>query len=1117
MIPMFSKQHPRLQIALASLLALGVLVLPPEHPLQAQERAYVPKTGLTLSLWAKEPQVADPVALNFDDQGRLYVAETARRGTVDIDIRSHPDWLVEDLSNQSIDDLRQFFRRRMSPERSSENARWLQDYNKDGSHDWKDLRAIRERIRLLEDPMRIGKAARSTVFYEGFNEEVTGVLAGVMPWGSDVFATVYPDLWRLRSAKGGDTANSATSLFHGFGVHAAFDGHDLHGLVVGPDGKLYFSQGDNGFVVQTREGRTIRKPNTGGIFRVNPDGSDLELFAWGLRNVQEIAFDEFGNMFGVDNDGDLADERERFVYITEGSDSGWRLHWQFKEEGWRKQTHLPNYNPWIQERMWIPLHSGQPAHITPPLCNYSVGPSGFKYNPGLGLNDAYRQSFFLVQFPVKKITTFKTRPRGAGFEMVDEQVLLSGMMASAVTFGPDGALYVADWDGMWNPDGKGAIWALDDAKESHSAQRNEVQRRLAEGPKARTSDELVEWLGHADMRIRLRAQFELVRRHESKRLLQIATREQSARLARVHALWGMGQLNSRSDAVRLPFHDADPEIRAQSAKLAGMLRATQGLPHLLALLNDPEPRVQFHAALALAKAGNETAIPSVVRRLELNNNADAFIRHACVSALAGIGKIEALRQLSTHPSTAVRVGAVVALRRLGSPSITDFLTDNDVTVRAEAARAIHDDDGIPAALSHLGDLLSSGRRDESEAIVRRAISASLRLARKPDAERLLQFALDVRRPEVMRAEALEALASWDRTPALDRVEGMVRRLADKPVNEAQWGRALIQSNMDPFFESAGPIMSESIARALTDNSIPADPALLRRLIASEAQRPTTRVQALRILAHNTPQNSLPWIADHLDSASPLLRIAALELLAELHPASFVQTVTERFSRMPVAMQQKSLALASRLPKGELDALIREELKALSAGTLQKELVLDVVQAANRRRFKDRETRRIGETGPSDANKAAVPKLSEALYGGDALRGEDLFRNHVNAQCVRCHDAGGAGKQAGPVLKGIGSRATREYLLESLIDPSAKIATGFENVTVTLKNEERVSGQRLSEDANQIRIETSEDGIRAIAKGEIKKVVTEKLSSMPPMLEILTPFEIRDLIAYLLEL
>ena len=312
-------------------------------------------------------------------------------------------------------------------------------------------------------------------------------------------------------------------------------------------------------------------------------------------------------------------------------------------------------------------------------------------------------------------------------------------------------------------------------------------------------------------------------------------------------------------------------------------------------------------------------------------------------------------------------------------------------------------------------------------------------------------------------------------------------------------------------------MSESIARALTDNSIPADPALLRRLIASEAQRPTTRVQALRILAHNTPQNSLPWIADHLDSASPLLRIAALELLAELHPASFVQTVTERFSRMPVAMQQKSLALASRLPKGELDALIREELKALSAGTLQKELLLDVVQAANRRRFKDRETRRIGETGPSDANKAAVPKLSEALYGGDALRGEDLFRNHVNAQCVRCHDAGGAGKQAGPVLKGISSRATREYLLESLIDPSAKIATGFENVTVTLKNEERVSGQRLSEDANQIRIETSEEGIRAIAKAEIKKVVTEKLSSMPPMLEILTPFEIRDLIAYLLEL
>ena len=65
----------------------------------------VPK-DLELSLWAREPMLKNPVALSFDNRERLYVVETARRSTVDIDIRSHRPWLIDDLSNQSIDDLR---------------------------------------------------------------------------------------------------------------------------------------------------------------------------------------------------------------------------------------------------------------------------------------------------------------------------------------------------------------------------------------------------------------------------------------------------------------------------------------------------------------------------------------------------------------------------------------------------------------------------------------------------------------------------------------------------------------------------------------------------------------------------------------------------------------------------------------------------------------------------------------------------------------------------------------------------------------------------------------------------------------------------------------------------
>ena len=124
--------------------------------------------GFELSVWAREPMLKNPVALSFDNQGRLYVVETARRATVDIDIRSHKEWLIDDLSNQSISDIRRFFRNKMAPEKSAENASWLIDRNHDGSHDWKDLMEVRERVHWLEDTDGNGKADRSKVFTEGF-------------------------------------------------------------------------------------------------------------------------------------------------------------------------------------------------------------------------------------------------------------------------------------------------------------------------------------------------------------------------------------------------------------------------------------------------------------------------------------------------------------------------------------------------------------------------------------------------------------------------------------------------------------------------------------------------------------------------------------------------------------------------------------------------------------------------------------------------------------------------------------------------------------------------------------------------------------------------------------
>ncbi len=386
--------------------------------------------------------LANPVAFCLDEKGVVYVAETFRLDAGVTDTRGHMDWLDDDLASRTVADRVAMYRKYLGAGFAGYSVE-------------------HERVRRLVDRDGDGRADDSTIFADGFNDPAAGIGAGVLARKGDVWYACIPWLWKLRDNDGDGRADRRELLHQGYGVHVGFLGHDLHGLRFGPDGRLYFSIGDRGFNVTTLDNRNLAVPDTGSVLRCNPDGTELEVFASGLRNPQELAFDEFGNLFTGDNNSDSGD-KARWVHLVEGGDSGWRIGYQFI-------AGPVSRGPWNEEKLWYPAFDGQAAYIVPPVANIADGPSGLAYDPGVTLlPEAYRRHFFLVDFRGASgqsgIRSFALKPKGASFELADPKQFVWSTLATDVDFGPDGALYFCDWVEGWDKPNKGRLYRVLDPK-----------------------------------------------------------------------------------------------------------------------------------------------------------------------------------------------------------------------------------------------------------------------------------------------------------------------------------------------------------------------------------------------------------------------------------------------------------------------------------------------------------------------------------------------------------------------------------------------------------------------------------------------------------------------------
>jgi len=368
----------RLAPALVLAWALPALAqLSPDEELKTLKAA----PGFEVSVFASEPMITNPAAIDVDTQGRVWVAE----------------------------------------------IQWYRGGAKSPAAD---------KIKVLEDTDGDGKADRATVFAEGLFAPMSICVAG-----DKVYVATSPDLWVYEDKDGDLKADGPPKkLLTGFGGRN--HDHGAHSLVLGPDHKWWMSHGDTGFDVKGTDGSRV-KFQWGAMLRGELDGSKLETVAVNFRNPYEICVSSFGEPFCSDNDND-GNESVRICWIMEGGNYGWfggppfgkqdlatrlsadtpfREHWHFR-------GYMPGFVP-----ATIVTGFGSPTGI----CYYEGDAFGPKYknaplHTDCGPRECRVYRHTLSGFGMQGTNENFLSNQGDNYFRPDD-----------ISTAPDGRLYVADW------------------------------------------------------------------------------------------------------------------------------------------------------------------------------------------------------------------------------------------------------------------------------------------------------------------------------------------------------------------------------------------------------------------------------------------------------------------------------------------------------------------------------------------------------------------------------------------------------------------------------------------------------------------------------------------------
>jgi putative membrane-bound dehydrogenase-like protein len=506
--------------------------------------------GLEVTLFASEPMVRNPAAMDIDHRGRVWITEGA-------------------------------------------NYRLWQP--------WGKLRPDGDRIVILEDTTGDGKADKETTFYQG-NDVNTAL--GIVVLGNRVIVSCSPNILILTDTNGDDRADKKEVFFTGMG--GVDHDHGVHSMVFGPDGKLYFNFGDAGAQVQYSDGTPVKdragnlvnhsgKPyRKGMVFRCNPDGSDFEVLGHNFRNNYEVAVDSFGTLWQSDNDDD-GNKSVRVNYVMDYGNFGYTD--EMTGAGWR--TKRTNMEKEIHDQHW---HQNDPGVVPNLLVTGAGSPTGIAIYEGTLLPKVFQNQMIHCDAGPRVVRAYPVQPDGAGYTAETIDILTSSdtwYRPSDVCVAPDGSIYIADW----NDAGVGGHNMADRKLETMTGR---VYRVAPQGHKPavpklnlETAAGCVEALKSPNHETRYLAWTRLhqMQGRAEQELVKLWNSDHPQFRARAWHL--LARIPGREDKyLQAAMADNDEEIRTLPLRYV-RAEKKDPIPVVKKLANDPSPRVRRECALSL--------------------------------------------------------------------------------------------------------------------------------------------------------------------------------------------------------------------------------------------------------------------------------------------------------------------------------------------------------------------------------------------------------------------------------------------------------------------------------------------------------------------------------------